>query len=146
MKRWSYAPAIATSSILPVVTVALAIGIFVLDTLTNLEIAVAVLYVAVVLMSVGFCRKRGVVLVSLACIALTVLSFFLTQGGLTMPGLINCGISLLAIGATTYLVLKIASSEVAVHEARAQLAHITRVTALGELTDDHLGWDVRGCA
>ena len=75
MKRRSYAPVI-DSPILPLATVALAIGIFVLDTVTNLEIAVAVLYVAVVLMSVGFCQKRGVVLVSLACVALTVLSFF----------------------------------------------------------------------
>ena len=62
MKRRSYAPVIATSPILPLATVALAIGIFVLDTVTDLEIAVAVLYVAVVLMSVGFCQKRGVIL------------------------------------------------------------------------------------
>ena len=43
-------------------------------------------------------------------------------------------ISLLAIVATTYLVLKIQTVEGAVYEARAQLAHVARVTALGELT------------
>jgi signal transduction histidine kinase len=43
-------------------------------------------------------------------------------------------ISLSAIGATSYLALKIVSAEVAVHEARAQLAHIARLTTLGELT------------
>ena len=134
MKRRSYAPAIATSPILPLATVALAIGIFVLDTVTNLEIAVAVLYVAVVLMSVGFCQKRGVVLVSFACMALTVLSFFLTESGSPTTGLINCGISLLAIAATTFLVLKIESAELTAQEAKAQLAHIARVTTLGELT------------
>jgi signal transduction histidine kinase len=134
MKRPSYAPAIATSPILPLATAALAIGIFVLDTVTNIEIAVAVLYVAVVLASVGFCQKRGVVLVSLACMALTVLSFFLTESGSPTTGLINCGISLLAIAATTFLVLRIESVELTAQEAKAQLAHIARVTTLGELT------------
>ena len=134
IKRWSRAPTIAASSILPFATAALAIGIFVFDTVTDLEIAVAVLYVAVVLMSVGFSGKRGVVLVSLGCMALTILSYFLTRGGSPESGLINCGISLLAIGATTFLALKIESAEIVAHEARAQLAHIARVTALGELT------------
>jgi signal transduction histidine kinase len=134
MKSRSYAPVIATSPILPLATVALAIGIFVLDTVTDLEIAVAVLYVAVVLMSVGFCQKRGVILVSLACGALTVLSFFLTESGPSTTGLINCGISLLAIAATTLLVLRIESAELTAQQAKAQLAHIARVTALGELT------------
>jgi len=134
MKRQMRAPVIRTSSILPVTAAALAIGIFVADTLTDLEIAVAVLYVAVVLMSVGFCRKRGVVLVSLGCMALTILSYFLTQSGSPTTGLINCGISLLAIGATTFLVLKIESAQLTAQEAKAQLAHVARVTTLGELT------------
>jgi signal transduction histidine kinase len=134
MKRWPYIPVIQTSSILPVAAAALAIGIFVADTLTDLEIAVAVLYVAVVLMSVGFCRKRGVILVSFGCMALTVLSYFLTPSGSSTTGLINCGISLLAIGATTFLVLKIESVQLTAQEAKAQLAHVARVTTLGELT------------
>jgi signal transduction histidine kinase len=134
MKLRSYAPTNKTSLVLSVATAALAIGIFVIDTLTDLEIAVAVLYVAVVLMSVGFCRRRGVVLVSLGCMALTALSYFLTPSGGSTTGLINCGISLLAIGATTFLVLKIESVQLTAQEAKAQLAHVARVTALGELT------------
>ena len=134
MKSRSYFSAITASSILPVAAAALAIGIFVVDTLTDLEIAVAVLYVAVVLMSVGFCRKRGVILVSLACMALTILSLLLTRTGSPETGLINCGISLLAIGATTFLALRIESAEVTALEAKSQLAHVARVTALGELT------------
>jgi len=126
--------AIAPALVLPVVTAALAIAIFVVDTVTDLEIAVAVFYVAVVLMSVSFCRKRGVLLVSLACMGLTVLSYVLTPSGSPHAGLTNGMISLSAIAATTYLALKIQSAEVAIHEARAQLAHIARVTTLGELT------------
>ena len=134
MKRSSYVPTIVNSSILPFVAAAITIGIFVVDTLTDLEIAVAVLYVAVVLMSVGFCRKRGVVLVSLGCMALTVLSHFLTQSGSPTAGLINGGIGLAAIAATTFLVLRIQSAELTALEAKAQIAHIARVTTLGELT------------
>jgi C4-dicarboxylate-specific signal transduction histidine kinase len=133
MKHRPYAPVIATSSILPVAATALAIEHLVVDTLTDLRIAVAVLYVAVVLMSVGF-QKRGVFLVSLVCMALTILSHFLTKSGSPTTGLINSGISLAAIAATTFLALKIESAELTAHEAKAQLAHIARVTTLGELT------------
>ena len=126
--------ALPIARVLPIATAVLAIGIFVIDTLTDLEIAVAVLYVAVILMSIGFCRKRGVILVSLGCMCLTILSYFLTQEGSLQAGAINCGISLLANAATTFLALRIESAEVIAQETRAQLAHIARVTALGELT------------
>jgi hypothetical protein len=51
MQDKSAASASATSSFLPVVAVAFAIAIFLVDTLTTLDIAVAVLYVVVVLMA-----------------------------------------------------------------------------------------------
>jgi C4-dicarboxylate-specific signal transduction histidine kinase len=119
---------------LPVLAVALAVAIFIADLLTELEIAVAVFYVFVVLISVRFFRRRGVVLVSLGCMALTVLSYFLNPAGALYPGLVNSGISLAAIAVTAYLALKIEASAVAALEARAQLAHFARVTTLGELT------------
>ena len=43
-------------------------------------------------------------------------------------------LSTIAIGATAYLALRIKSAEATTHEARAQLAHVARVTTLGELT------------
>jgi signal transduction histidine kinase len=117
-----------------VATALLAAAIFVVDTATDLEIAVAVFYVGVVLLSVGFCQRRGVVLVAAACMALTIVSHFLTSSGSPGSGLINSLISLSAIALTTYLVLKIRDAELAAYEARAQLTHIARVTSLGELT------------
>jgi len=125
---------LSQSSVLPFAAAALAIVIFVFDTVTDLEIAVAVFYVAVVLMSVSFSQKRGVLLVAATCVTLTLVSYFLTQKGSLRAGLINCLISLSAIGATTYLALKIEAARAAVQEARAQLTHIARVTSLGELT------------
>lgn len=118
----------------PLLAAALAIAIFTADTLTDIEIAFAVLYVVVVLMSISFFHRRGVMLVSAACMALTVISYVLTPGGEPTAGLINMVISLTAIVATSYLVVRIESMEMSMHEARAQLAHAARVMALGELT------------
>lgn len=121
------------SVVLPVITAALAMLIFAADTTTDLEIAVAVFYVAIVLLSVNFLQARGVVLVAAGCVVLTLLSYALTPTGVAQSGLINCFISISAIAMTTYLVLKIESAKIALHEARAQLEHVARVTTLGEL-------------
>src|SRR4030095_11630779 len=98
---------------LPFLTIILAAGIFIADTATNLEIAVPVLYVAVVLVSVRFFDKRGVMLVAAGCIALTILSAFLTESGIRQTGLINTAISILAVSLTTFLALRIESAKVA---------------------------------
>lgn len=68
------------------------------------------------------------------CVVLTVVSLLLTRSGSPYSGSINGAISIAAIAATTYLVLKIESAQAATYAARAQLAHIARVTTLGELT------------
>lgn len=99
----------ARTALLPIASLALAAGIFTLDTLTVSEVAASVLYVAVVLLAIRFCAPRGVVFVALACMALTVLSYFLTPT-LKQTGLINTAISLLVVGLTTYLALAIESA------------------------------------
>ncbi|MBX9828051.1 MAG: GHKL domain-containing protein [Xanthobacteraceae bacterium] len=127
-------PETVHSRIAPIAAATAAITIFVVDTVTDLEIAVAVFFVAVVLMSLRFCSRRGVLFVSAGCIVLTVASFLLTPTGSVSLGLINHAISIGAILVTTYLGLQIKSAEAAVLEARAQLEHVARLTALGELT------------
>jgi two-component system, OmpR family, sensor histidine kinase KdpD len=107
---------------LSIVTVALAAGIFAADITTGLEIAEAVLYVVVVLMSARFCERRGVILVAAGCMTLTVLSYALspadfkqaglTAAGLRQAGLINMVISLSAVALTTVLTLQIESARV----------------------------------
>jgi hypothetical protein len=88
MNKMSLFLARANAAILPILTLALAAGVFTLDTVTVSEVAASVLYVAVVLLSIRFCSPRGVVLVALACMALTVLSYFLTPA-LKQTGLFN---------------------------------------------------------
>ena len=121
--------------VLPFSTIVLAAVIFIADTVTDLEIAFPAFYTVIVLIAVRFCKKRGVVLVGVGCIALTLLSDLVTiDVPPSQAGIINTCISLLAIAATTYLALKIEMEKEATFEARSQLAHIARVTTLGEMT------------
>jgi signal transduction histidine kinase len=125
----------AAASVLLVAAVVIAAAVFVADTLTQLEIAVAVLYVAVILIVVRVFERRGVLIVALACVALTIVSYFLSREDHSpKTGFINCVISIAAILASTYLALKNQTAMTALHEAQTELAHANRVTAMGELT------------
>src|SRR5882757_2145398 len=67
----------ALMSLLPVVAAVFAAAIFIADTFVTFDIAIAVLYVAVVLLSVSFCRRRGIIIIAAICMALTLASFFI---------------------------------------------------------------------
>ena len=89
---------------MPVAAAALATAIFVVDTVSMLGIAVAVLYVIVILMAVSFASARGLLLVSAGCLALTVLAYVIEHGEYdTGPPLLRCIVSLLAILIATVL-------------------------------------------
>jgi PAS domain S-box-containing protein len=90
-----------------------------------LGIAIAVLYVVVVLMASHFLQRRGVLLVSAACIALTVLSYTLEHGASYGPPLVRCLVSLLAIAIITFLVLKSQAAVTTLRE-QAKLLDLTR--------------------
>jgi hypothetical protein len=68
----------AATLVLPVATAAAAVAVFIADTVTDVDIAFAVLYVAVVLMAARFLSARGVMLVAAGCVGLTVVSYLLT--------------------------------------------------------------------
>ena len=85
----------------------LAVGIFIFDTLSPAGIAVAVLYVLVILMSVDFCNRRGVILVALGCSMLTVVSYLVGHSDdYFSSAIFRCLVSLSAIGITTVLALR----------------------------------------
>jgi len=111
----------------------LSLGIAAIDTITDLEIAVGVFQIAVVLIAVRVLPARAVAAVSAVCMVLTILSYRLTRFGDTEAGLINVLISLAAIAGTTYLALRLSAAISTVHRTRAHLAHIARVNMLGEL-------------
>jgi PAS domain S-box-containing protein len=113
-----------TSPLLPLAAVAFAVAIFIVDTFTPLGIAVAVLYVVVVLMAGRFFQRPGVLIVGFACMALTVLSYVLQHGDTYGPALIRCLVSLAAIAITTFLALRIQSAGTMLRE-QADLLEIT---------------------
>jgi C4-dicarboxylate-specific signal transduction histidine kinase len=65
---------------------------------------------------------------------LTVAGSLPAPAGASTIDLINTAISILSIGAAAFLILRIQAMDVAAHDTRAQLAHVTRLTTLGELT------------
>ena len=82
------------------------IAIFVIDTFTPLGLAVAVLYAVIVLMAGRFVQRRGLLVISFSCIAITALSFLFQHGFTHGPSLVRCLVSILAIAITTFLALK----------------------------------------
>jgi PAS domain S-box-containing protein len=122
----------ATSALLPVATAAFAAGIFIADILTPPDAAVAVLYVAVVLIAARFCRPPGVVLFAVGCVGLTLLSHFLgDETG------VNTAIGITAIAATSFLALQSRSAEAALRE-QANLLDLTHDSIVARRFDDDL--------
>lgn len=100
-----------TDSLLTWVTVVIAGAVFALDLLTPLGVAVAVLYVAPVLLSLWAPQQRYTLIVASATSVLTLLDIFLSPllsptGGFTWMALANRLISLFAIWVTTILTLR----------------------------------------
>jgi PAS domain S-box-containing protein len=137
-------PTIAMSLVLPVVSSAIAIAVFFLDTITPAETSFAVLYVGVVLLSARFLQKRGVVLASLGCMTLTVLSF-LSHHDIVSPSvaLANCLLCLAAIGISTLLAVQSQSREMVLRE-QSGLLDLTHDTVFVRNMNDVITYWNRG--
>jgi PAS domain S-box-containing protein len=124
------------------VAAAAALGVFVLDMMTPAENVLAVLYVGVVLLSTRFLQKRGVVLVSLGLMALTILTFLLSKGD-SAPGVAfsNLLLSLTAIGVTAFLAVQGQSREMVLRE-QAGLLDLTHDTVfVRDMNDAIIYWN-----
>jgi two-component system sensor kinase FixL len=136
-------PASSASPIFLVIAGVFAIGIFLVDTIAPLDIAIAVLYVVVVLLAANFLQRRGVLLVAAACLALTVLSFLLTHGLDTGHALARCVMSVSAIGATAFLALQNQSANEALRD-QARLLDLTHDTIFVRDMNDVITYWNRG--
>src|SRR5215475_10100091 len=132
-----------TASVLLVAAGVLALAIFVFDTVTPFGMAVAVLYVLVVLIVGAFMQGRGILLTSAGCAALTVLSYGLSHEATTpIDALVRCVMSLSAIGITTILVLKYQSASEVLRE-QARLLDLTHDTIfVRDMNDVITYWNV----
>ena len=128
MQLKSSAPApIASPIVLPLATIAITLAIFIVDTFTLLDIAIAVLYVLVVVMAADFLPSRGVVIVSSACAALTILAYLFSHGLSANTALVRCLVSLSAIAVAAVLTLKNQSANQVLRE-QARLLDLTHDT------------------
>ena len=133
-----------SSPVLPVLAGLLAIMIFVFDTFVIVPDAVATLYVFVVLLSVNFLQWRGVLLVSLGCAALAVLSYSLQHGAsYTGDSLVRLLVSLAAVGVTTFLASRHQTAAAVLHE-RARLLDLTHDTIFVRDMNDVITYWNRG--
>lgn len=131
------------SSILSIATVLFAAAIFVVDTYTPLDIAIAVLYVVVVLMAANSFDRNGLLLVTFACLALTVTSFLLTHGFEADTALVRCFVSIAAIIITSILALANQATTETLRE-KAELLDLTHDTVLVRDREDIITYWNRG--
>ena len=129
-------PAAARTNKAPVIAAlgVVMMGIFLVDTLTDYAVAIAVFYSAVILVATNLLTSRAVILLTGASILLTLISFVLTRFGSFEVGVINTSISIVAISITAYLGMRIAAAEAIAREARLGLVRIARVTSIAQLT------------
>jgi PAS domain S-box-containing protein len=117
----------AASPLLPIIAGAFAVAIFIVDTVTPLDIAIAVLYIVVVFLAANYFQRRGVLLVASGCLAMTVLSYLLSHDLAVDGALARCLVSIAAIGGTTFLALKNQSASMALRE-QARILDLTHDT------------------
>jgi PAS domain S-box-containing protein len=128
--------------LLPAVSLAITAAIFAIDALTTLHIAIAVMYVTVVLLSVNFLSRRGVLLTTVACMGLTVLGYVMSAGqDDTSFALARCGVSLAAIATTCFLALQnkavtetLRAGQEALRRSQAFLAGTQRLSRTGSVS------------
>ena len=135
MLQLSSAP-VRPSLVLPLLAGVVAATIFVVDTVTPLDIAVAVLYVAVVLLAMDFAGQKGILIVAGGCAALTVLSYVITHGqDPASAPMLRCLISIAAIGVTGALAARHQGTIEALRE-HANLLDLTHDTIFVRNDDD----------
>ena len=93
--------------------IAIASLVFLIDSISTLDVAIAVLYVVVILISINVFSRQGVARITAMCIGLTLIAYYISHG---IDGddesFGRCLISLAAIACTAYLALKDKAAQV----------------------------------
>ncbi len=113
--------------LLPVGTAAVAAAIFVVDHLTEFQVAVAATYVTVVLLAARFLQARGILLVAAGCVGLTVSSAAtspIADQRALVHGIENISISIAVIILTAILVVQAQAADRRLRQ-RANLLDLT---------------------
>jgi len=109
----------------PLAAVAFSLVIFVIDAFVNIHIAIAVLYVGVVLLSLNFCERTGILAVTFGCISLAVLALVIQHGfDPSKEALARLLFSVVAITITGLLIARISSTTETLRD-QAELLDLT---------------------
>lgn len=136
-RRFLAIPA-GTSRIRIALAVALAAAIFLFDTISPAGIAVAVLYAVVIMMSVDFCDRRGIVLVSFGCASLTMIAFLIGHGwNFEGDPMLRCLVSLSAIAITSLLALRSQRATAVLRESERRYRIIFQTAGVSIFEEDY---------
>src|SRR3954470_801972 len=106
---------------------ALAGSIFLIDTLSSLQFAVASLYVTVVLVAANDLHRRGVVITGIICAFLTIYGYVLVHGfRVDGSAPLRSAVSLVSILIATILVLRNVSTNQRVEKVERERANLAR--------------------
>ncbi|MET0319412.1 MAG: ATP-binding protein [Duganella sp.] len=136
MRRDSRTPLLSTLLIVSTLL------IFIMDTFTPLDVAIAVLYVVVVLLSASVWQRRGVLWTCAACLLATMLSYVVTHLDVfSVAAVGRMVVSMSAIGITTFLALSnqaatnaLLAREKALRRSEAFLAGSQRISKTGSFS------------
>lgn len=115
----------------------LALAIFLFDTLSPLEGAIAVLYVLVVFMVARTGRRREIIAATAACLGLTLLAYFISHGisHADAPTL-RALVSIAAIGAAALLALQNQSATATLVRSERRYRRMFDATRMGVMEED----------
>ncbi|WP_175561838.1 two-component system sensor histidine kinase NtrB [Kaistia soli] len=135
-QRWV---AIPTTMVL---AIAAGLAIFIVDTFTPLDTAIAALYGAIVMLLADRLPRRGIILAGVLCIALTLLSFLATHGASLEPSaLMRCAVSVSVIAVVTLLAARTVAARQSMRD-QAELLDLTHdAIVVRTLSDEILYWN-----
>lgn len=120
----------------------LCLSIFLVDTLSPLDMAIAVLYVVVVLLSAGLFGRTGLLIVAGACVMMTMLSFVIMHAtDYNVSSTMRCFVSVAAITVTTVLSLRNQQATGALREQAALLDLSQDAIFVRNLADTIVYWN-----
>ena len=124
----------------------LAAVIFIFDTFSSMEIAIAALYVVVLVMSLRFSDQRGIALIAAGCAALTIAGYWISHyDDPAQAPLLRCIVSLLAIGIAGVLCVQIRIADTKMRRSEERYRNIFQTTSVAVWEQDY-SEAARACA
>jgi signal transduction histidine kinase len=121
-----------------VTTAILTAVIFAFDVFSPLGIAVAALYIVVLLMSLRFASLKGIVLIACGCVALTISGYLIGHVHDTEEGpLLRCVVSVLAIAIAAVLCVQIRLADAKLRRSEERYRNIFQSTSVAIWEQDY---------